>query len=91
MGLRGEQQLWPVERSAHAACCLGFGNEHPQLLISGGVNDFKTLKDYWLFDMSSRSWKEVEIRCLELCIYILMLLLYQHACLISAASADSLG
>lgn len=82
-------------RSAHATCCLGFGTEHPQLLMSGGIgDDWKTLKDCWLFDVSSRSWKEVRVWTV-LCqirylkdMYILMLL---HAYLISAASADIVG
>ena len=58
----GEQQLWPVRRSDHAACCLSFGSEYPQLLVSGGLgDDVKTLKDCWLFDVSSWRWKEVRV------------------------------
>ena len=53
---------WPVGRSAHAACCLDHGGEHPQLFISGGVdNGWKTLSGSWLFDInkSSNKWKKV--------------------------------
>ena len=51
---------WPVGRDVHAACCLDHGGEHPQLLISGGLdNDNKILNDLWLFDVASRKWKKV--------------------------------
>ena len=51
---------WPVERSGHAACCLNYGEEHPQLLVTGGVdlND-NTLQDAWILDVKSGRWKEV--------------------------------
>ena len=51
---------WPVGRTAHAACYLDHGGEHPQLLISGGMgNDDKTLSCSWLLDVASRKWKKV--------------------------------
>ena len=54
-----EGDPWPVGRSAHADCCLGYG-KHPHLLVTGGVdNDDKTLRDAWLFDVTNRRWKEV--------------------------------
>ena len=57
---RQEGEPWPVGRSGHAACCLGFGSKHPHLLVTGGVdNDDKTLRDAWLFDVTNRKWKEV--------------------------------
>ena len=57
---RQEGEPWPVGRSLHAACCLGFGSQHPHLLVTGGVdNDNKTLGDAWLFDVNNRKWKEV--------------------------------
>ena len=59
---REEGEPWPSGRSAHAACCLGlgFGSQHPHLLITGGRdNDGKILGDAWLFDMTKRKWKEV--------------------------------
>ena len=57
---RQEREPWPVGRAAHAACCLGFGSQHPHLLVTGGRdNDGKTLRDAWLFDVTNRRWKEV--------------------------------
>ena len=51
---------WPKKRSDHAACCLNYGQEHPQLLISGGLdNADKTLGDAWLLNVASGTWKEV--------------------------------
>ena len=49
-----------MARSAHAACCLNFGEEHPQLLITGGRdgND-NTLSDAWILDVTFRKWREV--------------------------------
>ena len=59
---RQEREPWPVGRSYHAACCLGFGSQHPHLLVTGGVdNDDKTLRDAWLFDVTNRRWKEVSL------------------------------
>ena len=55
-------ELWPVERSSHAACCLGYAGDHIHLLIYGGVsNDDKVLNDMWLFDVSLKKWKEVRL------------------------------
>ena len=61
MKLEGQEgEPWLVGRSYHAACCLGFGSKHSNLLVTGGRgNDGKTLKDAWLFDVSRRRWKEV--------------------------------
>ena len=51
---------WPVERSAHAATCLNYGEEHPQLLITGGVNtNGTTLSDAWILDVNSGRWRRV--------------------------------
>ena len=50
----------PVERTAHAAVCLGYGGDHPQLLITGGMGGGgKVLKDAWVLDMQSEKWREV--------------------------------
>ena len=57
---KSEEASWPVERSAHAACCLNYGEEHPQLLVTGGLgknND--SLQDAWILDVKSREWREV--------------------------------
>ena len=57
---RQEREPWPVGRSDHAACCLGFSSQHPHLLVTGGLdNDDKTLRDAWLFNVTNRRWKEV--------------------------------
>ena len=51
---------WPVERAGHAACCLNYGEEHPQLLVTGGVdNNGTTLQDAWILDVKSGRWSEV--------------------------------
>ena len=57
-----EGELWPRERSSHAACCLGYDGDHPHLLIHGGNGkDGEILNDMWLFNLSSRKWQEVTI------------------------------
>ena len=51
---------WPAGRDSHAACCLNFGEEHPQLLVTGGVDkDVNTLGDAWILDINSGRWREV--------------------------------
>lgn len=68
---------WPVGRSAHAACCLGYGSKHPCVLIIGGVDkDDKTLKDAWLFKLSTRCWTEVSC-IMQLIVYIFSKFVYQ--------------
>ena len=55
-----EGDAWPVKRKFHAACCLNYGQEHPQLLISGGTGkDNRTLEDAWLLSVTTGSWREV--------------------------------
>ena len=50
----------PVERSAHAAVCLGYGGDRPQLLVTGGLDDSKeVLNDAWMLDVTSGNWTEV--------------------------------
>ena len=47
-------------RSLHAACCLNYGEEHPQLLVSGGLDgDDNTLRDLWVLDVERGTWKGV--------------------------------
>ena len=44
----------------HAACCLGFNTERPQLLVSGGRNsNDKSLRDVWKFDLALKRWEHV--------------------------------
>ena len=50
---------WPVVRSAHAACCLNYGDEHPQVLVTGGVANNNILQDAWILDVKSGRWREV--------------------------------
>ena len=53
---------WPVERSQHAACCLNYGQDHPQLLVYGGVdNGSKSLGDMWMLDVDTVQWTEVSL------------------------------
>ena len=57
---RREGAPWPAERSCHAACCLNYGQDHPQVLVTGGrdKND-NTLKNMWILDVKSGRWREV--------------------------------
>ena len=55
----------PVERSSYAMACLGYGEDHPQLLViggySGGYYDGKILNDVWLLDVESGHWRKVSV------------------------------
>ena len=52
----------PEERCNHAAVCLGYGGDHPQLLVTGGRGPGdKVLNDTWILDMQSGKWREVRI------------------------------
>ncbi len=52
----------PVKRSIHAACCLNYGQDHPQLLVYGGLdNDNKTVGDMWTLDVGIVKWEEVSL------------------------------
>ena len=49
-----------MERTDHAACCLNYGEEDPQLLITGGITrDDHTLQDVWILDVKFGQWREV--------------------------------
>ncbi len=51
-----------MERSLHAACCLNYGQDHPQLLVYGGLcDDNKTLGDMWILDVDTGKWAEVSL------------------------------
>ncbi len=57
-----EGEPWPVERRGHAACCLNYGQDHPQLLVHGGLdNDYKKLRDMLILDMVTGKWAEVSL------------------------------
>ena len=52
----------PEERSSHAAVCLGYGGDHPQLLVTGGDNGRRSfLSDVWLLDVQSGRWRKVRV------------------------------
>ena len=52
----------PKRRYDHAAVCLGYGGDHPQLLVTGGEgSDFDVLSDVWLLDVQSGRWREVRV------------------------------
>ena len=51
----------PLERSNHAAVCLGYGGDHPQLLMIGGFDGHKSLNDVWVLDVESGHWREVSV------------------------------
>ena len=54
-----EGEPWPVERSYHAAVCVGYG-DRPQVLVTGGWNgSLNTLSDMWLLDVDTGKWREV--------------------------------
>ena len=51
---------WPEERDSHAACCLNYGQQHLQLLVTGGDNiQCKPLADVWILDIERGSWRKV--------------------------------
>ena len=52
----------PVGRSFHVGVCLGYGEDNPKLLVTGGFDDDVTLSDMWMLDLDSRKWKEVRER-----------------------------
>ena len=57
---RREGTPWPAERSRHAACCLNYGHDHPQVLVTGGRDkNGNTLNDVWILDVKSGRWREV--------------------------------
>ena len=52
----------PVKRANHASVCLGYGGDHPQLLVTGGRGGgVKVLSDVWILDIQSRRWREVRL------------------------------
>ena len=57
-----EGESCPVGRTGYAAVCLGYGGDHPQLLITGGLDvGDKVLSDSWILDLQSGRWKEVSV------------------------------
>ena len=56
-----EGEPCPEVRAYHAAVCLGYGGDHPQLLVTGGRGCRKVLSDVWILDIQSRRWREVRL------------------------------
>jgi hypothetical protein len=57
-----EGEPGPVGRDDHAAVCLGYGGDRPQLLVVGGRGGGnKVLNDLWILDVQARTWKEVRL------------------------------
>ncbi len=53
---------WPVGRAFHAACCIHYGEDNPQLLIHGGLDDNNTVhNDMWVLDVGTGKWTEVSV------------------------------
>ncbi len=48
----------PSPRSGHAAVCLDYNTNNPQLLVIGG-SDGKTLSDVWCLHVPAQSWQQV--------------------------------
>ena len=57
---QGDQ--WPEARESHSACCVNYGEDHPKLLVSGGLaKGHKVLGDMWILDVASGKWTEVRM------------------------------
>ncbi len=52
---------WPVGRTVHAACCLNYGQDHPQLLVHGGLGNDSILGDVWILSVDTFKWSEVSL------------------------------
>ena len=47
-------------RKYHAAVCIAYGGDRPQLVITGGLDaGDKVLNDVWIMDVQSGKWKKV--------------------------------
>ena len=51
----------PARRVGHAAVSLGYGGDHPQLLVIGGHSSHKLLNDVWLLEVKPGHWREVSV------------------------------
>ena len=49
----------PAGRSGHAAVCLNYGEDQPQVFIFGGHDGREPLSDGWILDVQSGRWREV--------------------------------
>ena len=67
----------PEERSSHAACCLKYGQQFPQVLVSGGLDrQGKPLADLWILDIERGNWRKVRqtFHHFPLCVWFV----YEH-------------
>ncbi len=49
----------PSPRGYHAAVCLDYNTNNPQLLVIGGYDGIKILSDVWSLDVQAQSWQQV--------------------------------
>ena len=50
----------PTTRNLHAAACIEYGGDRPQLVITGGPDaGDKVLNDVWIMDVQSGRWEKV--------------------------------
>ena len=57
-----EREPCPMARNGHAAVCLDYGGDHPQLLVTGGKGvGNKILSDGWMLDVQSGRWRKVRV------------------------------
>ena len=57
---------WPEGRVSHAACCLNYGQQYPQLLVYGGLNIMgKALEDVWILAVERGNWRKVRYSLLD--------------------------
>ena len=50
----------PARRAGHAAVCLNYGGDRPQVFITGGFDHgLRTLSDGWILDVESGKWRKV--------------------------------
>ena len=53
---------WPEGRAGHAACCLNYSQQYPQLLVSGGLDrQNRPLGDVWILDVERGNRRKVRI------------------------------
>ncbi len=52
----------PSPRSTHAAVCIDYNRNSPQLLVIGGGQDGKeTFSDVWCLNVPAQSWQQVRL------------------------------
>ena len=57
---QGDQ--WPEVRYDYSACCLNYGEDHPVVLVSGGLGtDINVLGDMWILEVDSGKWTKVRM------------------------------